>query len=171
MLTQVTNDVIVLIKEVIESHHRELMQASINALFETDRRKKKNGIINASIETVSKKNQQIFEMLGSHFDYILIISFDEYMKMTELQQRALIDHELCHCDFDPVAEKNRAKILDHDFAEFFEIIERYGLWSNDLQEHRQSIQMSLNFLPGENIDAEQIRGTIESILVTSKNNI
>ena len=47
-----------------------------------------------------------------------------------MRRKALIDHELCHIIANPNTGSWTTKA--HDINEFNEIIERYGLWSNDL---------------------------------------
>lgn len=69
--------------------------------------------------------------------------------MNLTQKAALIDHELCHCDYDDVEEV--AGIRGHDVEEFREIIERYGLWRQDLVEiapaFQRAVQMGLPDMP------------------------
>ncbi len=56
--------------------------------------------------------------------------------LDEEQRRALLDHELLHCDYDP--ETETASIAAHDFEGFVKELERHGAWQADLQQLQQT---------------------------------
>jgi hypothetical protein len=79
------------------------------------------------------------------YDFIIILNRDfwEDERVTDHQRRALLDHELCHAavatdrEGDPrVDEKNRVvyRTRKHTLEEFHEIVDRYGLYKQDLEE-------------------------------------
>lgn len=50
------------------------------------------------------------------------------------QQRALVDHELCHLRVDFDVDPPRLGIRGHDFEEFRSVLRRHGLWSSSSQD-------------------------------------
>lgn len=60
------------------------------------------------------------------------------------QQRALVDHELCHLKVDLDADAPVLKIRGHDFEEFTSVIKRHGLWSTASQEGAMAMAEQLS---------------------------
>jgi hypothetical protein len=63
--------------------------------------------------------------------YVIELSYFYWRSLTEKQRRALIDHELCHCETD---EEGKPKMRTHDVEEFSEVIKRHGLWRPDVEQ-------------------------------------
>ena len=63
--------------------------------------------------------------------FVILITKMSWDRMSKEHKTALVDHELCHCDFD--TESGRPSLRDHDVTEFHEIIKRYGPWTHDLE--------------------------------------
>jgi hypothetical protein len=77
------------------------------------------------------------------YDFVIILNSDAWNAagFTEAQMRALLDHELCHCQvsLDENGDERRDvtgrpvwRMRKHDIEEFQEIVERHGLWEKDL---------------------------------------
>ncbi len=68
-------------------------------------------------------------------DFVISINWAAWQLLTETQRAALIDHELTHCE--PKQDKDGLligwQIRKHDVEDFVEIVERRGLWQEDLQ--------------------------------------
>ena len=78
-------------------------------------------------------------------ELIVRVNMDAWKRLTEAQQRALIDHELCHAttELDKQGEVN-LKMVGHDVEEFSAIVERHGLWKGDLRDFlEQADQLKL----------------------------
>jgi hypothetical protein len=86
-------------------------------------------------------NKQDFQLHGFHAKIVLDYGFvDEHRDDPEILG-ALIYHELCHL------EENEAQdylvIADHDFAEFYRVILRFGDWTGEIQQARIQLERNL----------------------------
>ena len=64
-------------------------------------------------------------------DVLLIINKDAWIVMTDEQKLACIDHELTHVHVDE--DSGKVSLLPHDVEEFASVIERHGLWREELK--------------------------------------
>ena len=140
---EVDANVLGLAAEIISHHHPGLVDAKIGFIFQEEASKRNGRIILGNASKVSEKQR----IAGLDLDYIITIAYDWWKGMTFNQKKALIDHELCHCDYDD----GDAKIKGHDIEEFKCIVDRYGLWRTDLIEiapsFEKAIQMKFETLP------------------------
>ncbi len=82
----------------------------------------------------SAKKESDAHRLVSGVNFIVRLSLDKWNSFTLEQQRAVLDHELCHCAAkydDKTAERVGWKVRGHDLEEFGEVIERHGLYLPD----------------------------------------
>ena len=121
-------DVYTLMHELINEYHSSLRNAEIKCLF-YDKPKKHGGkIVLGDAEVVNSK----FSFLTG-INFIISIFEGAWAVMAEQEHKALVDHELHHCFVGEDKEGNPVyKIVPHDFEEFKEIIERYGLWQDNI---------------------------------------
>jgi hypothetical protein len=84
------------------------------------------------------------------FDFVILLNRDFWLnpRVTTLQRRALLDHELCHCAItfdengDPkVDERGRTvyRTRKHTIEEFTEVVNRYGCYKNDIEAFAQAL--------------------------------
>lgn len=64
------------------------------------------------------------------------ISAEAWEQCSPQQEKALIDHDLCHfgIDFSEEANEPMLVIIEHDVEEFTDIARRHGMWINHVQE-------------------------------------
>lgn len=137
-------EVLSLAAELIEAYHEKLEGGAIGFIFREDIQMKNGKRVLGSAAKVPAKVRPFVDL-----DFIITLDAMFYSGAPELQRRALIDHELCHCDYSEEGDADVPKLVGHDFEEFAAIIRRYGLWSPDLQEARDSFELSLQMpLPG-----------------------
>lgn len=85
------------------------------------------------------------------FDFVILLSrsFWENEHVTDIQRKALLDHELMHaavaCDDNGevrVDERGRTmfRIRKHDLEEFSDIAARYGCWKRDIESFAQALE-------------------------------
>jgi hypothetical protein len=117
------DEVIDIANELIEAYHPGLADAYIGFLMRLDEVKRKGMVVLGQASKVTPAHRMFM-----HYHFIIWISAPNYVSLTELQRRALIDHELCHCEYDGTKETNQASILPHDIEEFDVILRRYGFW-------------------------------------------
>lgn len=122
-------------QELIEEHHSRLANTRIAFAF-TDKAGKKNGktvLGKASIES----GKSVWFAAGAPAQYVggkfflIAIPHLEWTLLDEDQRRALVDHELCHLGRDP--ETGEPMLLPHDIEEFGEVVQRHGLWLDDIR--------------------------------------
>jgi len=116
-----------LVAKVIHEYHPRLREARIGVLFRSTAGSRNGRLIIGQASTVSEKWNVVLGNV-SRLDFIIWLAKDWWDDASVDQRNALVDHELCHCYFD----EWKPKILGHDIEEFAEVIERHGLWRNDL---------------------------------------
>lgn len=64
------------------------------------------------------------------YDFMITVFSPNAERLTRQQMRVLLFHELLHIGIEEDGNEEKYYIRDHDYEEFREIIERYGLeWS------------------------------------------
>lgn len=129
-----------LLSEVRDKHHGDTRAARIALAWKLNTKADKDGHI------VLGKCIKVSDLYREYADYDFIITlnkeFWEDLAVTKEQKIALVDHEMCHAAPDyndetgehKVDERGRFlfRLRGHDVAEFYEIIQRNGLWKRDL---------------------------------------
>ena len=85
----------------------------------------------------SKQIKAILDIYDTDADFIVCLNWQNWIQLSTLQKKALLDHELEHCKYDA---DDKPITIDHDLEEFACIVERHGLWSPGLQRMEQSMQ-------------------------------
>ena len=115
-----------LIDELVKKHHAtDLAEARIGVMYVYDvAADRDDRVWWGKARLVSAKEKEYHE-----HDFVIELNYDAWRALEPKQQRALIDHELCHCGaaIDDAGE-TKYYIRKHDLEEFHEIVERHGLW-------------------------------------------
>lgn len=130
----------VLLRELVSEHHRELKDAKIALAFCTSWKADVDGRITLG---KCKKASDLDRELAA-FDFIILLSrfFWRSEGVTDLQRRALLDHELMHAavTYDDKGEPKRDardrivyRVRKHDIEEFADIVARHGCYKADLE--------------------------------------
>lgn len=130
-------------KELIGAHHHYLQ--GVEVMFAWRSKAKRNGtkLVGGTARVV--RGLQAF-LAGREDDFYLIqVAQDVWATLTEEQRKALADHELCHCA-EPDFETGALGIIPHDVQEFRSIVERHGLWTQDLTSFARAFEQLA--LPG-----------------------
>lgn len=111
---------------LIRQHHRhiEALDAKICFVFRKEAQMNKGRAVLGHVEKISEK-MKVFQ----DYDFLIWVSRQDWERMTSEQREALIDHELCHIKLG----SNGLSVVGHDFEEFYEIIQRHGLWDQRLK--------------------------------------
>jgi len=118
---EVTEDVIKMADELIDLYHESLLDANIGIIFR-DEAPTTNGRA-----TLGKARKVTAEWkVHLDLDFVIWLAHDEWSCLTDHQRRALLDHELCHCQYYGVDMS--AKIRPHDIEEFNAVLQRWGFW-------------------------------------------
>lgn len=138
----------VLLKDVRDLHHGDIKQARIALAWRLRTNADKDGHI------VLGKCIKVSDLYREYADYDFIITlnkeFWEEPTVTKEQRIALLDHECCHAaptyndetGEHEVDERGRYMFRSrkHDVEEFYEIVQRNGLWKRNLIEFAKVLQ-------------------------------
>ncbi len=112
-------------RSIIRDHHEHLLEARIAFLYRSEASKSGGKFILGMAKKVSEEMKTLI-----NFDFLIWISKPHFDNLEIDQQRALVDHELCHCG----RNINEEWIIrKHDFEEFRAVIQRHGIWNDDLR--------------------------------------
>lgn len=133
-------DVVELAEEVREAYHAERLEGAVMAYLFVPKGARKGGKI--SLAHAQKESDKA--KLLSRVDFVVCLSKDQWQKLNHEQRRALVDHELCHCEprFDKAGARIGWATKSHDVEEFAEVIKRHGLWKDDVAEFVEAIRQS-----------------------------
>lgn len=133
-------------KKLIEKHHSRLKGAKIEWIFRSKGAKKRGTVVLGNAAKLSAKLNYMTDAT-----FVIELAEDRWGMLTKDQQRALVDHQLCHCDQRYDKKGNRVWCTrDHDFEDFYSVIERHGLWKKDLKHLGEVVkQLNLDFEKGE----------------------
>jgi hypothetical protein len=129
-----------ILNEVRDLHHRDTKQARVALAWRLRTKADKDGHITLG------KCIKVSDLHREFADYDFIVTlnkeFWEDPAVTKAQKIALLDHECCHMaptyngetGEHEVDERGRYlfRTRDHDVMEFYEIVQRNGLWKHDL---------------------------------------
>lgn len=114
---------------LIGQYHGHLVEAKILYLFRTGLWSSQNRETWGKASKVAGVNHYL---LG--FDFIITISRDVWDRLDDGQRKALVDHQLEHCNKDTDSKGNpKFNIVGHDIEDFVSIIGRHGFWTPDLR--------------------------------------
>ena len=136
-----------LLADLVEQHHHDLRDARIAVAWNTAWKPDVDGRVTLG---KMKKASDLDRELAA-FDFVVLLRkiFWEDARVSDDQRRALLDHELCHGALklddngEPVEDERGRKVYrirKHDVEEFEIIVERYGLWTRDLEAMARSFQ-------------------------------
>jgi hypothetical protein len=129
-----------LVDELVDRHHPELREARIALAWNLAWQPDVDG--RCILGKCKKASDLDRELMPVDFVIILRREFFEDLRVTDLQRRALLDHELNHAavkydaDGRPVIDQRGRtvfRIRKHDLEEFAVIAERYGTWKKDIE--------------------------------------
>lgn len=129
------------IEELVKQFHPFLQQANISVVLrEEDNYRAKCPRFYGKVQLVPAQFSPWMEA-----DFLMVINEDEWIHFSDAQRDALLDHLLCHCNYNPMTEA--WSLIKPDVVEFSEIIRRHGFWNPDLdkagQAHEDYMQKSL----------------------------
>ena len=150
--TKCTETVLTIAREMIDKYHPSLQDALIGFLFRDEAQVSKGVHIFATAKKAPAWVQPYADL-----DFLIIIAEDIWKTLTANRRAALIDHELCHCSF----VDGEAKIWAHDFEEFQVIIERHGLWTQELFKAKDKFANAQKTFQG--FEAPKFRGKVVTI--------
>lgn len=126
-------------KSLVQKHHNHLLAAEIGYLV-TKKAMNRGG------KLILGKARRPSGLLGyfSRADFLIVVQGGEWAKADRDKREALVDHELCHCTLEYNEEGERIWTLrGHDLEEFSAIVERHGLWKEDVKQFTETAARQL----------------------------
>lgn len=135
-----------LVEELVPKHHDHLDRpdVTIRCVFRDTVAKSRGRMVLGKARKVSGLNAHLVGLvrrddLGDDpADFFVIeVPHEPWRALTEVQQVALVDHELSHfyVAIPDGPDKHRKLVMvGHDLEEFTAVVERHGLWRPDLTE-------------------------------------
>lgn len=120
---EVSQDVLHTAQDLIQAYHPALRDARIGFVFRDTAAQSAGKLSLAQASKINPKLQVHLDL-----DFLIWIARDFWMSSGREVREALLDHELCHCDWN----NGQPRIRPHDIEEFAQIIGRRGFWSQDL---------------------------------------
>lgn len=117
----------------ISRWHRHLEGERIEYVFRDKPAKTKGRPKLGTARKVSGLNAYLAMAIESEMveDFFVIeIAEPAWVAMDDQQRLALVDHELAHCSLD---DDGNLVIVGHDLEEFNAVVERHGLWKQDVE--------------------------------------
>ncbi len=143
MIDYVWNDLAAaLAAPLIAAHHPHLESVKIAYLFKVapvpPKPPKRAGkkLTLAKTAKVSARWQVLME---EGYVFAILFDYQLWQDLLSHQQRALVDHELCHCGMDA----DGAYLKQHDVEEFRAILDRHGFWKDDVAQFAETVQEQL----------------------------
>jgi hypothetical protein len=131
-------------RDLINAHHPHLATVRIDYVFASDPLKEKGKIVWGRAKKVSGLNAWLAsetrqrDAVQPEEFFVVEINKAVWQQLDEKCKKALVDHELTHCDLDP--ETSKLSMRPHDLEEFNIIVRRYGLWRADVQLFLEAIK-------------------------------
>jgi len=125
-------EVLKLTKDLIEMHHRPRCILNITDVGLIWKMKGWSDNKAGTCKLVGPAMQIFF---AKPVKFIITLDRPKWDELSSEQQMALLDHELCHCDFSENEKTGeiKARIREHNIEEFNEIVMRHGAWDAALQ--------------------------------------
>ncbi len=143
--------------QLIKKHHDHLSGRRVDFLFVE--RKDKDG----NSQGITRRGKNLYgqaKLVTGLSAYLAQVPYDSewdgqpffviqitkhfWTNASDLFKQALVDHELCHCEYD--SEKDKYSTVDHDVTEFVQIVKRWGLWNWEVEAFvKAAKQQSLAF--------------------------
>ena len=126
-------DVRELVASVIADHHHRLDGCAIGLVMAERATKSGGRVVMATTAVCPPK---VLPLFAERVSFLVTVADDTWQALTTDQQRALIDHELCHCAF---KGDGQPRVLGHDYEEFACIVARHGMWREDYGEQQMQL--------------------------------
>lgn len=128
-------EIVDLVERIVQEHHHHLLDARIGVVMRPEAPISKGVATWGQASLISPK---IRPLLKQDLDFIIWLAYDTWHDVLDHnQQKALVDHELCHCGF---TDDGKPYMKNHDIEEFTEIVERHGNWRYGLEEMDKAMQ-------------------------------
>jgi hypothetical protein len=136
------------LRQLIDAHHQDVQGARFALAWHLAWKPDDDGhLILGQCRKSSDLEREIQDAASYDFVILLNETFFADPLVTDLQRKAVLDHELCHAavkqdqGLPVIDERGRVqyRIRKHDLEEFSEIAARYGCWKRDIEAFAKSL--------------------------------
>lgn len=139
-----------MLDELVDAYHQEVSGAEFAIAWNRTWTPDADGrCILGQCRKVSDLEREVFEVAG--YDFIIILHEEFWLnpRVSDIQRRALLDHELMHAavkydqNGDPELDargRTVYRIRKHDLEEFTEIVDRYGCYKADIEAFARALR-------------------------------
>lgn len=127
--------------ELIADHHTHLANVPIVYVHRDPTPKSKGREVLGRARRVTGLNAFLTALAAGEVDpdvvdvdytfFVMELALEPWLAAGESARIALVDHELCHFAVDD--EDGSLSIIGHDLEEFAAVVERHGLWRDDVR--------------------------------------
>ncbi len=165
------DDVLATAQRLISQIHPDLSDVRIVFMFRSEPALSGGKIAYAKTQKVAAQMRLLLE----DADFIIWVSYPDWMSKQQAWRDALIDHQLTHCGVDDDGDETKYYIRPHDIEEFHTVIARHGSYTIDIQrtdtaiEQAKANQLTFAFQNMEDAlnKATQTRGAAYTVEVKS----
>lgn len=123
------DSIVKIAEELINLHHPDSAYANICFLFRAEHQKSGQKVV---LGKCSKQSDKVKILHG--FDFIIEFAHDIWQELNDIQRQALILHELKHIELTEGKDGEvKLRLAKHDIEEFRDVVEIFGLYTQDLQ--------------------------------------
>lgn len=123
------DEIIKIAEELISNFHPDAAYSNICYMFRSEHQKAGGKVV---LGKCSKQSDKLKILHG--FDFIIEFAHDIWQQLTDIQRQALILHELKHIEITESKEGElKLRVAKHDLEEFRDVVEIFGLYTQDLQ--------------------------------------
>ena len=129
--------------EIISAYHEHLLPIRIEYAFVSPTPKQKGALILGHARILRGLSALWASEEGQDF-FVVVLARNVWERGDDAFRRALLDHELCHCK---VTDEGKLVTIGHDVEEFSEVIQRHGLWKEDIRTFMDELKQQDLFIP------------------------
>ena len=128
-------EIVDIANDLIREYHTDAAFANIHYIFKEEHQKSGNKVV---LGKCTKQSDKLKFLHG--FDFIIEFAHDIWQELNDVQKKALILHELKHISIGEDADGNiKLKTSKHDLEEFRDVVEVFGLYTQDLSAFAETI--------------------------------
>ena len=146
-------------RDLINDYHTHLAPIRIEYVFVNECPKERGKAVWARAKKISGLNAWLAqparrELTEPEEFFVIEVAKPIWLQLDGKARRALVDHELTHCDVDSA---DRLAIRPHDLEEFNVIVRRHGLWRVEVEAF---LEAARERQPGLGFDGPALQGAM-----------
>lgn len=129
------SDVRELADDIIAENHAHLVDARIVYLMRYPSWKSRGVVVGGTARLATPTDRAL--LIDKDIAFVITLNAEVWDHLSEATKRAMLDHELSHCEEDgdklDQDDPHPWRVVGHDVEDFTAIIQRHGLWQDELR--------------------------------------